>query len=439
MADRIDPRTGELVTTNYGWTKPTVGASIDAWGDMLNADLDGIDSVIHGIDTRPGGGAVPSATPPANPTPGMLWFDSVGGQTYVWYNDGNSSQWVPTTNQMGGGYATTAYVDAARLGDNRIINGDMRIDQRGVASSGGGSANGYTVDRWTFAAISNKGWFQRFSGGPSGFPYSLQFTSTSAYASLAGDYFYFNQPIEADLVSDFAWGTLSAQPVTLSFWVFCSLTGTFSGRVGNGDATRSYPFTYSIPTANTWTKIAITIPGDTGGAWVMSGNGQGVGLMFDLGSGATFRASANVWASGNYVGATGAVSVVATNGATFYVTGVKLEIGSVATPYNRQSLAKSLADCQRYYQKLGGVAFGDLTSELYTGAAGSTISSMIGIPTMRAAPTATLVGSPSLTNVSTVAFISAPQTLSIRLTAPAIGVAAFYTTTSSYVTVSAEL
>ena len=94
MAD--DPRAGELTTTNYHWTKPTVGASDDAWGGYLNADLDSIDSIVHGIDTRviPPGGAIVSDTPPASPTPGMLWFDSVGGQTYVWYSDPNTSQWV---------------------------------------------------------------------------------------------------------------------------------------------------------------------------------------------------------------------------------------------------------------------------------------------------------------------------------------------------------
>ena len=103
--DDDEPRAGEATTPNYGWTMPTVGASDDAWGSYLNSDLLGIDSIVHGIDTRviPPGGAIVSDTPPASPTPGMLWFDSVGGQTYVWYNDGGSNQWVPTTNQIGGG------------------------------------------------------------------------------------------------------------------------------------------------------------------------------------------------------------------------------------------------------------------------------------------------------------------------------------------------
>ena len=102
MAKR-DPRTGELLTTNYSWTKPTVGSSVDAWGGYVNADLDAIDSVVHGIDIRPSGATISDA-PPASPQAGRLWYDSVGGQLYTFYNDGNSSQWVPTTNQLGGGY-----------------------------------------------------------------------------------------------------------------------------------------------------------------------------------------------------------------------------------------------------------------------------------------------------------------------------------------------
>ena len=241
--------------------------------------------------------------------------------------------------------ATKQYVDAGNVypRDNRIINGDMRIDQRGIASGAGGTALGYTVDRWQFnASNATKGVWQRAGGPPgpnlaaTGFGYALAFTSNSAYTPLATDYFQFVQIVEADMVSDFAWGTPNAQPVTLSFWVNSSLTGTFSGVIGNDNGTRSYPFSYSISVASTWTKVAVTIPGDTGGTWVMSGNTRSLTVHFDLGAGANYRGPANAWASVNYVGVTGAVNVVGTNGAIFNVTGVKLEIGSVATPYNRQ-------------------------------------------------------------------------------------------------------
>jgi hypothetical protein len=309
---------------------------------------------------------------PASPTNGQVFIS--GAQSWTW----DGVKWVPSG---------TTVMPPLATGDNRLINGDMRIDQRNNGASG--TATGvYTVDRWAYSASqASKGTWQRWNGASlPGFPYALNFISSSAYASAAGDNFGFYQRIEADMVSDFAWGASSAQPATLSFWVFSTLTGTFSGAIQNLPApgTRSFPFTYSIPVASTWTKIAITIPGDTAGTWVMNGNAGGVSLIFDLGSGSTLRGPANAWASGNYWGATGSVSIVGTNAASFYVTGVKLEIGSIATPFNRQSLAKSLADCQRYYVQpaiplsLGGNA----------GGANQTIFVSWSAPvTLRAAPT----------------------------------------------------
>jgi hypothetical protein len=415
MADEEVTPLVETYTTNYGWTKPEVGASADLWGGYLNADLDGIDSTVKSISN-----AIPAAS---STTPIMDGTAAVGtGTTFARadhvhptdtsrYAASNPSGYqtaaqvttslapyaplaspaftgtpsMPTgttgVTQTAGDsstkLATTAFITAATaavMGDNRIINGDMRIDQRNNGVSGTAN-NVYTVDRWGyFGTQASKGTWQRIatSAAP-GFPYALMFQSSSAYASLAGDNFEFYQSIEADMVSDFAWGAAGAQPVTLSFWAFSSLTGMFSGSFRNYAATRSYPFSFSIPTANTWTKITTTISGDTAGTWVMSGgNGGAVTVNFDLGSGATLRGPANAWASANYIGVTGAVSVVSTNAATFYVTGVKLEIGSVATPFNRQSLAKSMADCQRYYQTSGGVCLEGCSSGA-SAAVGSTI------------------------------------------------------------------
>ena len=250
--------------------------------------------------------------------------------------------------------ATTSAVQA--MNDNRIINGDMRIDQRNNGAAG--TSGGYTIDRWQYSANqASKGAWGRIASAFPGFPYALYFGSTSAFTPAAGDYFAFSQAIEADMVSDFQWGSANAQPVTLSFWVASTLTGMFGGSIHNYDSTRSCPFSYSIPTANTATRISITIPGDTAGTWVMSGNAGSMYVSFDLGGGSSVRGPANAWASTGYIGVTGAVSVVATNGANFYLSGVKLEVGAVATPFNRQSLAKSMADCQRYYatgQLIGG-------------------------------------------------------------------------------------
>ena len=287
------------------------------------------------------------------------------------------------------------------IGDNRVINGDMRIDQRNGGAAGT-AIGGYTLDRWYYGTgQAGKGTWQRQVSGLPAFPYCLSFTSSSAYTPLATDTFAFWHSFEADMVSDFAWGTASAQPVTLSFYVYSSKTGAFSGAFSNYTSTRCYPFSYSIPTANTWTKIVVTIPGDTGGAWVMSGNAGSIYVDFDLGAGATLRGPAGAWATTSgtvyYVGVTGAQSIVNTNGATWYLTGVKLEIGSVATPYNRQSLAKSMADCQRYYQIINSAVIAGYN------AAGSPIwgSATLQV-TMRATPT-TGYFSPTYNNSSGVA------------------------------------
>ena len=294
--------------------------------------------------------------------------------------------------------------DSVAIGDNRIINGDMRIDQRnGGAAVPQGVSLTYVIDRWSISALvgSSKFTSQRlataggFAGG--GYGYYLQFTSASAYAAPANETYHCQQPIEADYIVDFMWGSATAQPVTLSFWALSTLTGTFSGCLTNG--TRSYPFTFSIPIANLWTKIAVTIPGDTAGVWTLQGNTTGVYVRFNLGAGANFLGPANAWATANYVGVTGSVGIVATSGAGFSITGVKLEIGTLATPFNRYSLAKSLADCQRYYfQDLGSLVFA-----FNSWAAAGFMNIPIIYPTsMRAAATVTLGTVSSTTNITSV-------------------------------------
>ena len=181
------------------------------------------------------------------------------------------------------------------IGDNRIINGDMRIDQRN-GGAGSTALNTYMVDRWFYISSAVAGTWQRVASGLASleFPYCLSFTA-SAY-TLGSDTFAFQQSIEADMISDFVWATSSAKTVTLSFWAKSSKTGTFGGAVQNYSyANRSYPFSYSLPTANTWTKITIVIPGDTGCVsymWPMSGNGGALTLFFDLGTGANLSRSA---------------------------------------------------------------------------------------------------------------------------------------------------
>ena len=303
---------------------------------------------------------------PASPANGQVFTS--GAQSWTW----DGTKWVASG---------VAAMPPLATGDNRIINGDMRIDQRNNGASGTATAV-YTVDRWIYSTgTANKLTWGR--GGPGlgapavPFQYCLNLISSSSYVSAAGDYFYIGQPIEADMIGDFMWGTANAKPVTLSFWASSTIGGTHSGAL-NGP--RTYTFTYTLA-ANTWTFVSITIPGDTGTPWTLSGNGEGMRLCFDLGTGATYRGPANAWTSSNYIGATGAVSIVGTASASLTLTGVKLEIGSVATPFNRQSLAKSMADCQRYYQNGNLYIVGN-------GTAGTSFATSEILPTsMRSSPT----------------------------------------------------
>ena len=235
---------------------------------------------------------------------------------------------------------------------NRIINGAMVIDQRNAGASVTPTANTYALDRW-FVQLTQASKFsiQQSSTAPTGFNNSAIVTSASAYSVLSTDTFNFQQRIEGFNFSDLGWGTATAQTVTLSFQVRSSLTGTFGGSLRNSAANRSYPFTYTINSANTWETKSVTIAGDTSGTWIGATNGIGVIVTFDLGSGSTYSGTAGAWAAGNFISATGAVSVVGTNGATFYITGVQLERGSNATSFEFRSYGQELALCQRYYYR----------------------------------------------------------------------------------------
>jgi len=236
---------------------------------------------------------------------------------------------------------------------NRIINGDMRIDQRNAGASVTPTDNQYSIDRWSCGQnVASKFSVQQNAGSvtpPPGFSNYLGCTSLSAYTPTGSNYFYVAQTVEGFNLSDFAWGTANARTVTLSFWVRSSLTGTFGGALSNGS--RAYPYAYTISAANTWEYKTITFAGDTSGTW-NSTNGYGVAVRFSLGTGSTYAGTAGSWQSAELVTSTGATSVVGTSGATFYITGVQLEPGTVATPFERRSYGAELALCQRYFQKL---------------------------------------------------------------------------------------
>ena len=269
---------------------------------------------------------------------------------------------------------------------NRIINGAMVIDQRNAGASVTVSSDVYTLDRWyATQSVASKFSVQQNAGSvtpPAGYTKYLGCTSLSAYSVGASDNFSIRQYIEGFNVADFAWGTASASPVTISFWVRSSLTGTFGGVLKNSANDRIYPFTYIINSANTWEQKSITIAGDTSGTWITD-NGIGLRIVLSIGAGSTASGTAGSWGSTNYNSATGATSVVGTNGATFYLTGVQLEKGSTATSFDYRPYGTELALCQRYYWKGTSITWTNTTTSNYNG---TYISWKV---SMRAAPTVT--------------------------------------------------
>jgi hypothetical protein len=282
---------------------------------------------------------------------------------------------------------------------NRIINGAMVIDQRNAGASVTPVNAGYTLDRWFFSlSQASKLTCQQNAGSvtpPAGFTKYLGITSSSAYSVGASELFVLRQNIEGFNVADLGWGTANAKTVTLSFWVRSSLTGTFGGTFRNSAGNRFYPYSYTISSANTWEYETITIAGDTSGTWATD-NTSGIELMFSLGSGSTVSGTAGAWGSTVYYSTTGATSVVGTNGATFYITGVQLEVGSSATGFEYVNYQTSLANCQRYYVKTYGQSVavptnssgGFVRTRSYSGAYGAFVWLLP--VSMRTAPTATI-------------------------------------------------
>jgi hypothetical protein len=270
---------------------------------------------------------------------------------------------------------------------NKIINGDCRIDQRNAGASVSATTSSWSVDRWqAYASQTSKYTIQQSSTAPTGFANSLLVTSSSAYSVTSTDIFFIRQIIEGYNIADLGFGTANAKTITLSFWVRSSLTGTFGGALTN-DSNRAYPFTYTISAANTWEQKTVTLTADTSGTWG-STNNAGLAVIFSFGAGSTRQGTAGAWTGTNYYGATGETSIVGTNGATFYITGVQLEQNTSATPFERRLYGQELANCQRYYD--------EQVAELLSAVASSTTNVQFAsarfTQEMRIAPTVTFFG-----------------------------------------------
>jgi hypothetical protein len=447
----------DLFTPNYNLTKPDPGASDDTWGSKLNANFDTIDGQLKvatdgatgpqgpqgpkgdtgdqgpqgdigqtgpaglpGDQGPPGVPGPPGGAPPSSTLPIMDGVAAPG--TAAVYSCGDhvhpsdTSRLALTGGTLTGpviaaadptaalGMATKAYVDAANVRyRNRIINGDMSVDTRNGGATVAMGGNSYAIDRWQFqniTSVASKGNYGQkvISSLPTGFPFvnALNFRTTTAYSSpAAGDAILFGQVIEGANFNDTQWGTANAQPIVLEFWANVSTAGTYAIVIVNTAATRSYVATFTLA-ANTWTKIRLNISGDTSGTWAVAVNAGMLTLRVPLCVGSTYLSSTvNAWQAGNFIGATGAVNVLASASNYINITGVALMVGAAAANAEPafKSYSDNLIDCCRYYFKpaaaVGGSSYG-------ASAASTNAYATRAFPvTMRASPTqsgGTLVG-----------------------------------------------
>jgi hypothetical protein len=275
----------------------------------------------------------------------------------------------------------------------------MVIDQRNAgASVTNTTSTVYIVDRWNCSGTqASKFTVQQNAGSitpPVGFTNYLGVTSSSAYTVTSNDYFSVAQIIEGYNIADLGWGTANAKTVTVSFWVYSSLTGTFGGSLQTVSENYCYSFTYSIPVSNTWTQINVTISGPTSGTWNTNNLG-GIYVWFGLGAAGTRVGTAGSWGTQSASGLqpSGTVSVVGTNGATFYITGVQLEAGSTATSFDYRPYGTELALCQRYFWNFLNSSGSNLYPVLQAYSANAVAGYFAALPVqMRATPTATFSG-----------------------------------------------
>ena len=248
---------------------------------------------------------------------------------------------------------------SAASGENRIINGDMQIAQRGTTGTAVPGGSYIASDRWkAWDASDAVAVVSQETDGPTGqFTKCLKYNVTTADASItAGQFGMVRQMIEGYNIIDLGFGTASAQSVTISFWVKSSLTGSHGAALNNGNEDRSYPFAYTISVANTWEYKTVTIPGDTSGTWDTD-NTAGMIITFGMGTGSTYAGTADAWQAGNKFQPTSTVANIGTI-SNWNVTGVQLEANTTATPFQHLQYGQQLALCQRYFYVIPVGAYG---------------------------------------------------------------------------------
>ena len=245
---------------------------------------------------------------------------------------------------------------------NLIINGGMQVDQRNTLGSPNTGGFIRSVDGNWFCAEGTDGaaTYEQIADAPaaSGLVYSQKVTVTTADSALASNQrLCNNQGVEGYDWNRLKWGTSEAKPATVQFWVKSSVTGTYGFSLRTGIGGMSYTQPYTISSANTWEYKTFTVAGPTSilGGSVSATNGTAWYLIFGLGFGAGFDTGVdNTWAAvGNGQGRAAHTNLMATNGATWQLTGFQIEVGSVATDFEHRSYGEELALCSRYYTNWG--------------------------------------------------------------------------------------
>ena len=310
---------------------------------------------------------------------------------------------------------------------NKIINGDMRVVQRGTAAVTGSGSPQYPVDRWIVYNGTGTVTFAQSTIAPAGYTNSLNATVTATGSYGTGGYTEIGQMVEGFNCQDLAWGTASAKLITVSFWVRSSVTGIYNVAFQNNGQNRSYIASFTINAANTWEYETIQIPGDTSGTW-LTDSGVGLRMWLQLGMGTNYDTTGNTWAAGNLGSTSGAIDFAANSGATFYVTGVQLEQNYQPTPFEQRPIGVELALCQRYYWRnaiYGAGAVG--------GSGAVPIITMSFKTPMRASPTITYVsGGTCMNGLADLVIGSAYTPLPVRDLSADGAELLFYMTTGSF-------
>jgi hypothetical protein len=274
-------------------------------------------------------------------------------QAYVY----SGTDWVPLASEVTNltAYQTKASNQFAHR--NLIINGDMQVAQRGTSTASITASEYYTTDRWRFGNTTLGTWtMSQENDAPtgSGFRNSTKVLCTTADASpAAGDELYFEQRIEGQNLQQVKKGTAAAEQLTLSFWVKANVTGTYIAWLLDNDNTRSISASYTISTSATWEKKTITFPADTTGAFD-NDNALSLVVRWYLGVGSNYTSGTlgTTWASRvNANTAVGQVNLASATNNYWQITGIQLEVGATATPFEFKPFAQDLEECQRYYEK----------------------------------------------------------------------------------------